>query len=206
VALPPLEGSDAFLRQVVGSVSSHALFVAWLGQSELVRSAAAIVLNVADGESPRAHLGFLGPKAAFSVVERSRGRLLVDPASYARYDPVADALASVDAAAAARAYRVLEPLFEAAYRELGHPEGGFSRALDKALRNLAAVPVVEGDVPVLRVKKAVVVYEYVDEKLEALSVPQKHLLRMGSRNVSRVEAKVRELIAALESGAAPPPS
>ena len=58
---------------------------------------------------------------------------MIDPASYARYDVVGDAFESVDAAATAAAYRATEPLFEAAYRELGHPEGGFSRVLDKAL-------------------------------------------------------------------------
>ena len=41
-------------------------------------------------------------------------------------------------------------------------------------------------------------------RLEALSPPEKHLLRMGPRNVQRVQAKLREVSAALESAMAPP--
>jgi hypothetical protein len=197
IALPPLEGSDALVRQLSRALSPHALLTAWLAQNDLVRLVTAVVVNVADGESPRPHLAVVAPKGTFAVLERARGRFVVDPRSYARYDPVAEALASTDAAAAAGVYRTLEPLFEAAYRELGHPEGGFSSVLEKALKSLAAVPVLEGEVPVIRVPKATVVYEYVDERLEALSVPQKHLLRMGPRNVARVQAKVRELADAL---------
>jgi hypothetical protein len=54
---------------------------------------------------------------------------------------------------------------------------------------------------VKRVVRAVVVYEYADPKLEALSPAQKALLRMGPRNVPRVQAKLRELAAALRSPA-----
>jgi hypothetical protein len=197
INLPSLEGSDTLVRQLASALSPHALLTAWLAQNDLVRLMTAVVANVAEGESPRPHLAVLAPKGSFAVLERARGRFVVDPKSYARYDPVADAFASTDAPAAARVYRTLEPLFEAAYRELGHPEGGVSASLEKALQNLAAVPVPDGDLPVIRVAKATVVYEYVDERLEALSVPQKHLLRMGPRNVARVQAKVKELADAL---------
>jgi hypothetical protein len=169
----------------------------WLAQSELVRTLAAVVLNVAEGESPRLHLSFLAPRAGFSVIERRSGRLTLDPASYARYDALGDAVASLDAGECARVYRLLEPLFESAYRELGHPEGGFSRKLGVAFTRLLEVPVLEGEVPLVEVQKAVVVYEFVDEKLEALSIPQKHLLRMGPRNVRRVQETIRAFAEAL---------
>lgn len=195
--LPPLEGSDATVRDLTKALSAHPLFALWLGQKELIRTLAALVLNVAEGESPRAHLPFLAPRSGFAVIERRSGRLLLDPMSYARYDPVADAAESLDPESCARAYRVLEPLFESAYRELGHPEGGFSKALHAALGKLLAVPVVEGEIPLVRVEKAVVLYEFFDERLEALSIPQKHLLRMGPRNVARIQTRLRGLAQAL---------
>jgi hypothetical protein len=201
--LPPLDGSDAVVRDLAKALSAHPLYALGLGQKELIRTFAALVLNVAEGESPRAHLGFLAPKGAFMVVERRSGRLLLDPASYARYDGVGDAVASLDPEQAARVYRLLEPLLEAAYRELGHPEGGFSKALQAALGKLLEVPVLEGEVPLVRVEKAVVLYEFFDERIEALSIPQKHLLRMGPRNVARVQEKVRGLAEALGLSASP---
>ncbi len=124
--LPPLDGSDAIFRDLTKALSTHPLFALWLGQKELIRTLAALVSNVAEGESPRAHLAFLAPHSGFAVIERRSGRLLLDPAGYARYDAVGDAAESLDPEHCARAYRVLEPLFESAYRELGHPEGGFA--------------------------------------------------------------------------------
>ena len=59
------------------------------------------------------------------------------------------------------------------------------------------MPILEADVPVKRVVRAVVVYEYADPRLEAMTPAQKALLRMGPRNVPRVQAKLRELAAAL---------
>jgi Protein of unknown function (DUF3014) len=197
LALPPLDGSDGVVRDLAKALSNHPLYALWLGQKELIRTFAAVVLNVAEGESPRAHLGFLAPKSGFAVIERRSGRLLLDPASYARYDAVGEAAATLDPEQCARIYRLLEPLFESAYRELGHAEGGFSKALEAALRKLLEVPVLEGDVPLVRVEKAVVLYELFDERLESLSPPQKHLLRMGPRTVARVQEKVRALAQAL---------
>ena len=195
--LPPLEGSDALARDLARALSGHPLFASWLAQSELVRTLTAVVLNVAEGESPRSHLAFMAPRGAFAAIERRSGRLTLDPARYARYDAVGDAAASLDAGDCARVYRLLEPLFESAYRELGHPEGGFSKKLGAAFDRLLEVPLLEGEVPLAEVKKAVVVYAFVDEKLEALSIPQKHLLRMGPRNVRRIQEKIRAIADAL---------
>jgi hypothetical protein len=204
--LPPLDGSDAAFRDLTRALSAHPLFALWLGQKELVRTLAALVLNVAEGESPRAHLAFLAPHSGFAVIERRSGRLLLDPAGYARYDGVADAAQSLDPEQCARAYLVLEPLFESAYRELGHPEGGFAKALRAALGKLLEVPILEGEIPLVRVEKTVVLFELFDERLEALSIPQKHLLRMGPRNVARIQAKLRGFAEALGEPGQPSPT
>jgi hypothetical protein len=203
LVLPPLDGSDAVVRDLAKALSAHPLYALWLAQKELVRTFAALVLNVAGGESPRAHLGFLAPRAGFQVIERRSGRLLLDPASYARYDAVGDAAASLDPEQCARVYRLLEPLLEAAYRELGHPEGGFAKPLQAAFGKLLEVPVLPGEVPLVRVEKAVVLFEFFDERLEALSIPQKHLLRMGPRNVGLIQEKIRGLAQALGLQAPP---
>jgi hypothetical protein len=201
LVLPSLAESDAAVRDRARELSSHALYALALGQKQLIRTWAALVLNVAEGESPRAHLAFLAPGAGFRVIERPSGRLLLDPASYARYDAVAAAASSLDPARCAQVYRLLEPLFDAAYRELGHSEGGFSDGLHTALGKLLEVPVLTGEVPLVRVARPVVVYEYFDERLEALSIPQKHLLRMGPENVSRVQGMLRGFALGLGVGA-----
>jgi hypothetical protein len=196
IPLPPLDESDGLVRDLARSFSAHPGFGPWLLTKNLIRTFVAVVTNVADGENPAPHVPFLAAKEPFRVVEK-RGRVLIDPRGYDRFDGLADVAASLDAAECARVYRLVEPLVEVAYRELGHPEGGFTPALGKAIAGLLKVPVLEADVPLRRVTRAVVVYEYADPRLEEMAPGQKALLRVGPRNVPRVQAKLRELAAAL---------
>jgi hypothetical protein len=194
--LPPLAESDGFVRELLARLSSHPQVAAWVGADGLVQRFTAAVVNVSAGESPAVHLRHLEPKDRLRVVTRG-GRSVIDPDSYARFDGDADALASLDVAAVAPAYRLLSPLLEAAYRELGHPEGGFDGRVAAAVRTLLDVPVVDGDVPVRPVVRARLLYEYADPRLESLSPAQKQLLRVGPRNVRIVQAWLREVAEAL---------
>jgi hypothetical protein len=182
-------------------LSADARFAAWLATRDLVRVFVVAVEDVADGGSPRAPLAFLAPQGAFKVT-KAQGRLVIDPQSYARYDAVADVLASLDASACVAVYKRVEPLLDAAHREQGHVEGGFSKTLATAAARLLATPVPGDEVAVRPVQRATLVYALEDEGLEALSPAQKHLLRMGPRNSRRILAKVRELVRAL--GLEPP--
>lgn len=194
VALPPLETSDAFVRGVAQALSRHPELARWLAQASLVRTLTAVVDNVASGDSPRAHLEFLAPKQRFKAARRPPRQIVPDPAGFAGYDTFADAIASVDASAAATAYRTLAPLFEAAYLELGHPGGGFPKALERAIQALLAVPVLRADVALV---PHAIGFRYEDPALEALTPAQKQFLRIGPRNVRIVQGKLHELQAAL---------
>ena len=200
VALPSLDDSDAFVRQVGAALSAHPELARWLARTALVRTLTVVVVNVAGGETPRPHLEFLAPKQRFKAARRPARRIVTDPAGFAGYDVFGDVVASVDAGAAVDAYRTLSPLFEAAYVELGHPEGGFGDALDRAIRALLAVPVLPADVALVPHATG---FRYADPKLEGLTAAQKQFLRIGPRNVRLVQGKLRELLGAL---AAPPPA
>jgi hypothetical protein len=195
--LPPLGESDALVRELLARLSSHAEWARVLAAEDLVRRFAAVVTNVTAGENPRAHLRFLEPRERLGVVPRGPG-LVVDPDSHRRFDALVEAFASLDAAACARTYRQLAPLFESAYRELGHPEGGFERSVRAAVHALLATPIRDEELAVRPVRRVVLVYEYVDPRLEALAPSQKQLLRLGPRNARRVQDQLRALLAALE--------
>ena len=194
VALPPLDESDAFVRQIAAGLSAHPELARWLARTALVRTLTVVVVNVAAGETPRPHLDFLAPAQRFRAARRPARLLVPDPASFAGYDLFGDAVASVDAAVAANAYRTMAPLFEAASVELGHPEGGFAGALDRAIRALLAVPVLREDVELV---PHAIGFKYAERNLEALTPAQKQFLRIGPRNVRLVQGKLRELAAAL---------
>ena len=194
--LPPLAESDTLVRELATGLSSHPGLSVWLSTDGLIPKFVAAVDNIAAGESPRPNLLFLAPVAKFRVVHRS-GRVYVDAKSYERYDLVADVVGSVDPQRAVEVYRQLQPLCEAAYRALGKPQGPFDDVLRKALRNLLAAPVVDGDV---ELRPKVITYAFADPALEGLSPAQKHLLRMGPKNVRAVQTQLRALAAALGPG------
>lgn len=192
-SLPPLDQSDGFVRELARGLSAHPQLAAWLATPRLVRTLTVVVDNVAIGETPAPHLRFLAPRAGFRARESGR-RLVADPRGFAGYDALADVVASLDAAGCAAVYRQLAPLFETAYRDLGHPQGGFPAVLERALAALLRAPVPAADVPLVR---HATVFEYADPKLEALTPAQRQFLRLGPRNVRLIQSKLREVARAL---------
>ncbi len=195
--LPALDQSDAFVRTLARGLSADPLVASWLAAEDLIRRFVAVAVNIAQGTNPSSHLGPLAPRQGFHAIPRG-GRLVIDPASYARFDAFTAAVSSVDTAEAARVYRKLRPLFDAAGRELDPPAGAIDGLVQRAIANLVATPVPDGDVPVVL---APPFYRFADPTLEKLAPAQKQLLRMGPRNARSIQAKLRQLAEAL---AAPP--
>lgn len=193
--LPPLAGSDSLVRAMAERLSERPALAEWLATDSLVRRFVGAVVTVAAGRSPRSELGFLAPEGEFRVRE-SGGTVVVDTASWARYDPVVETFVALDTRGTARLYRRLRPLFQRAYRDLGFSEGHFDAVLARAVEELLAVPAPEGPVEV--VPAGATRWAYADPRLEKLSPAQKHLLRMGPENVRRVQRKLRELAGALD--------
>jgi hypothetical protein len=193
ITLPNLNQSDEWFRKKAKELSNYAKLAEWLKVNDLIRRITAAVDNIADGMSPRAHLGFLDPKKAFRVAKKGED-LIIDPQSYHRYDRVADALASLDAAGVVRIFQELKPLFQEAYRELGYPHQDFQETLIRAINELLGTPIVERDIAL---KEGVISFYMMDEDVETLSDAQKHLLRMGPQNTRKIQNKLREIAVAL---------
>lgn len=190
--LPPLDESDASVRELIAMVSPHPAWRSWLASGDLARRFTAALANLAEGGSPTVHLRALAPKGPFAV-RRTGGRLYIDQAAYARYDTLADVIGSIDTAAAASAYRNLRPLFDAAHRELGE-----ARTMDSTVtivgRTILGVPVID---QAIEVQEQGAVYAFVDPALEQRSAAEKHLLRLGPRNLRIIQAKVKDVLTAV---------
>jgi hypothetical protein len=189
IDLPPLDQSDAIVRELVGRLSSHPAVAAWLTTDQLIRNFTVVVLNVSNGQTPSRQLIRLKPKESFAV-SGGGATMTIDPRSYRRYDAYADAFAGMDAGGAAKLYATLKPRITDAYRELGFPDGDFDRALERAVAELLRTPAVDGTV---KLASRSVTYEFADPKLQSLSSAQRQLLRMGPRNVRLIQAKLREI-------------
>ena len=193
VSLPTLAESDAFVRDAAKGLSTHPQLGAWLAARGLVRTLTVSVQNIGEGRSPAVFLPFLTPTVRFQAVQK--GSLLVaDPKSYAAYDDFADGVAALDAAECARVYGILAPLFAAAYADLGYPGPDFPKAVASAVSVLAATPVTDTEVAF---RRGPAFLQFVDPKLEGLSLAQKHLLRMGPRNARLIQKKAAEIAQAL---------
>jgi hypothetical protein len=193
INLPPLAETDALVRELVSGLSSHPSVAAWLTTDNLIRNFTVVVANVSDQRTPARHLSVLRPSAAFRVIERGNSTY-IDPRSYQRYNTLAAAAASIDPAGSARLYATVKPRIEEAYRELGVQDTPFDRTLENAIVTLLKTPVVEDPIPVV---PHGIGWAYADPKLEALTPPQKQLLRTGSRNVRVIQGSLREIARAL---------
>jgi hypothetical protein len=193
-----LDESDATWRELASPFAQHPLARRVLQGDDLIRTFVTATLEVSEGRSPRKRFADLELEGVFGV----QGDLLylrVDPASYRRYDPLVDAFVGLDSDNLLDVYTRLESLFDEAYAELGYPGEDFDAVLVSALDRLL-------DVPVLRKPLALVprakTYAFEDPQLESLPGAQRQLLRMGPTNVARVQQKLRELKALLQSRAA----
>jgi hypothetical protein len=189
IDLPPVDQTDAIVRELVSQLSSHPTVAAWLTTDQLIRNFTVVVDNLSTGRTPSGHLGKIRPTGSFQVREDRNG-LWIDPRSYQRYDKYGDAIAALDARGSARLYATLKPRIEDAYRELGHPDGNIDPAVERALIDLLKTPVIDGEVALA---SRTVAYEFADPRLQSLSSAQRQLLRMGPRNVRLVQSKLREI-------------
>lgn len=187
--LPPLEESDGVVSTLVGALSDHPRWAAWLVTDELATRFVGAVAGVAAGVSPAAQVPFLAPEGPFTVREGPAGDE-IDPASYRRYDALTEAFVSFETDAAVRLFQQLTPLFEEAHRQLGFPPGSFGLTMATALDNLL-VAEVPSEVPAVELD--VQTYLLSDPALESLPPIQKQLLRMGPDNTARVQGKLRQL-------------
>jgi hypothetical protein len=193
VALPPLAEMDPVVRGLLSALTSQPELLKWLATDDLVGSMATAIDRLAQGESPARDLAVLRPGQGFTTVRRD-GATRIDPASYARYAPLAQSVNAIDTARLAAAFTTLRPRLAEAYVAQGHPEGGFDEALARALGTVIATPDVPADAALV---PGVGGFEYADPAVQRLPAAQRHLLRMGPDHVRAVRDATAKFAAAL---------
>ena len=193
IAIPLLDQSDPIVRELVRKLSSHSRVTAWLATDGLIRNFTYVVANVADGRTPANLVRPLRPSTGFRVTERGE-ELSMNPQSGTRYTPLAQAVASIDAAGAAQLYSTLKARIGDAYDEIAEPGTMFDATLERAIVLLLKTPIPEE--PFRLVPKGIG-YAFADVKLEGLAPAQKLLLRMGPENARIIQTKLRAIAMAL---------
>lgn len=191
--LPALGEMDPVIREMVGTLANHPLLLKWLATDDLTGAIATAIDRLANGRSPARDLAVLRPEAPFTVRRRG-GTMTADDASVRRYDPIVAVVSAVDPVKLAGVFTTLKPRLAEAYTRQGHPEGGFDDAVRRAIEVIVTTPDVPADAQLV---PGVGGYVYVDPRWQALPPAQKHLLRMGPENVTRVRDAARQFAAAL---------
>jgi DUF3014 family protein len=191
-AVPALNDSDAFAKKSASGLSAHPRVAAWLATNNVIRNFVVAVDNVASGATPAPRMRTLRPAGAFRVRE-ARGRMFIDPRSFERYGPIADAVASLDPQSAADLCGTLKPRLTEAYAELGR-DRSFDVALEKAIVELLRTPAIGPDTELVPKGGS---YAFEDETLEKLTPAQKQLARMGPRNARIIQDKLRQIALAI---------
>jgi hypothetical protein len=190
-----LDQSDGAVRELVATAEVPVAMREWIRQKDLIRTAVAAVDNIAQGLSPAVQLPFMAPAARFSAIERN-GKLILDPGSFRRYDPLVNAFVAVADKAWVSWYKKLLPTLEKAFRELGYPGVTFSQRTRQAIELLLQTPLISKD---LELERKLLSFAFADASLEDLNPAQKQLLRMGPRNIARIQTKLRALAAGISA-------
>lgn len=197
---PPPASPQALWRAGLGELVGQKALLRFVHVDDFAQRFVATVDNLA-----RAHAApRLWPVAPvggrFSVIGDGEQRVVAAD-NAARYAPLVDFIASVDARRAAALYVRMYPQLQAAYEELGFPRRYFNDRVVAVIDHLLQTPEpadplrihlteVKGDVlsatPWLR-------YEFADPALQSLSSGQKILLRVGSAHRKVLKAKLAEL-------------
>jgi len=190
--LPPLDESDADMLGALTELFGQEAVTQFLVPERLVRNIVVTIDNVprqmAVNQRP------IKPTAGEFITSGPEDALVLAPENYARYAPFISLVRAIDAKTLVSLYRGLQPLFQQAYEELGHPSAVFNDRLIEVIEHLLATPNVRDEI---RLVQPSVLYRYADEQLEKLSAGQKLLIRMGPQNAAVIKAKLREIQAEL---------
>lgn len=187
--LPDLAESDAAALAELSALFGSGQVTDWFYAQHLIERFVATVDAL-----PRAKVAPLVlPVQRISgtlAIERAPGLESIAPTNAERYRPYVQAFDQLDSTQVVGLYHRWYPLFQKAYRQLGYPKGHFNDRLIEVIDHLLQTPSVPAPIAVRFNGQA---WEYVDPALEARSVGQKLMLRIGAENARTVQLKLKRL-------------
>jgi hypothetical protein len=191
VRLPTLNDSDQFVFSGLQNLSNAAALVPLLASEQLIRKLVVFVDNISRGEFPQTGLPYLSMEQEMQVRTIDENLFEIDEVAYSRFDLVTDIFVAIDTEQAMSFYRVLYPLFQQAYAEIGFRDVNFDDTLRRAITNVLSTADVEGP---FQLVKPSVMYLYADASIENLQEVHKQLIRIGPENTEQLKAKLRQIL------------
>jgi hypothetical protein len=189
VEAEPLDESDAAVKNAFVELASSPLVAKYLVDESLLQKFVINVNSIANEEMSPNHNLISQPEKEFRVYKQADSEW-IDASSYKRYNSYVDALESLSTDDLVKLMDTYRPTLESKFAEISPPNTTFDDALLKAIDELLDTPIVPMPIEVYSDS---VMYKFKDEKLEALSGPQKQLIRTGPENTRRIKDVLRKL-------------
>ena len=189
--LPPLAQSDSLLVAALAELAGTPRLQELLQLPGLVRRVVVTVDNLPRNRLPVENWPVRPAGGSLRLTgSAADGGLAIDPSNAARYAAYVKLVESIDVTKLVALYVRTYPLFQQAYVELGYPKRYFNDRVLQVIDHLLATPQPAGPLKLVQPRLA---YEFADASLQALSVGQKTLLRIGPDHAARVKAKLAAL-------------
>ena len=189
IQLPNLNASDLFVFNELRGLENGAEVVALLAEDQIIRKFVVFVENISRGEFPQNGLPYRALNQEMPVTNIDENLFVMEDAAHSRFDVIVDTFTSLDPDASMALYRLLSPLFQQAYAEIGFRNTSFDATLRRAITNVIETADIEG--PYQLVKPSVM-YLYADASIENLQEVHKQLIRLGPDNTAKLKAKLQE--------------
>jgi len=187
--LPPLDESDPDVLGGLTEIFGQEAVVKHVMTERIVRNIVVTIDNIPRQQMALNQRPIQSTPGDF-ITAGEENAIVIAPENFARYEPFVALVSSLDAKTLVSFYRGLEPLFQQAYEELGHPDASFTTRLNEVIEHLLQTPTPRGELALVQPS---VLYKYEDERLEKLSAGQKLLIRMGVDNATVIKGKLREI-------------
>mmetsp|Transcript_35644 Transcript_35644/g.112421 ORF Transcript_35644/g.112421 Transcript_35644/m.112421 type:complete len:296 (-) Transcript_35644:6012-6899(-) len=189
VEAEPLDESDAAVKNAFVELATSPLVAKYLVDESLLQKFVINVNSIANEEMSPNHNLLSQPENEFRVYTQADSEW-IDASSYKRYNSYVDALESLSTDDLVKLMDTYRPTLESKFAEISPPNTSFDDALLKAIDELLDTPIVPMPIEVYSDS---VMYKFKDEQLEALSGPQKQLIRTGPENTRRIKDVLRKL-------------
>ncbi|MCG8415583.1 MAG: DUF3014 domain-containing protein [Pseudomonadales bacterium] len=189
IQLPSLNASDGFVFTELRGLTNGAAVVSLLAEDQIVRKFVVFVENISRGDFPQTGLPYKPLGQEMPVRNIDENLFVMEDVAHSRFDSVVDTFVALDTDAAMALYRLLSPLFQQAYAEIGFRDTSFDETLERAINNVLETTDIEGP---FQLVKPSVMYLYADASIENLQEVHKQLIRMGPENTEKLKSKLRE--------------
>jgi len=189
IPLPQLAKSDSMVFDNLAGLFSNQSLIKLFHTNRVIHKMVATIVNLTQQRAPANLLPFNPPPKHF-LAAGSESHLIISPNNQSRYNSYVTIAKVIDVKKLVAIYIRLYPLFQQSYEEFGYRNNYFNDRLIETIDDLLETPDIKEPIKLTQPKYF---YLFADPDLEALSVGQKIMLRLGDKNESFVKTKLNEI-------------